>query len=279
MIVDSHCHAWAKWPYEPSVPDPDTRGRVEHLLYEMDQNEVSRAIVICANINGVKDNNEYVAGEADKHPDRLHVFPDIDSSWSDTYHMPGAATRLQNAVDRWDIRGFTHYLKAGPDGWLTSRDGMQFFEVAQRHRLIASFSANQRWQPELRKLAERFPGLPILLHHRGSVRNTAPAGEMAGLLDLAELPNIFLKASGFYYGVKEEWNFPYRESIESFQRIYEVFGPKRLCWGSDFPVCLKGRSTYRQALEVVRSHCAFIPQDDMEWVLGRTLEGLLTLPA
>ena len=36
MIVDSHCHAWTTWPYDTSVPDPQHRGTIERLLFEMD---------------------------------------------------------------------------------------------------------------------------------------------------------------------------------------------------------------------------------------------------
>ncbi|MDQ1318477.1 MAG: Amidohydrolase, partial [Candidatus Poribacteria bacterium] len=37
MIIDSHTHAWLKWPYQPQVPDEESRGKVEQLLYEMNQ--------------------------------------------------------------------------------------------------------------------------------------------------------------------------------------------------------------------------------------------------
>ena len=40
MIADSHCHAWRRWPYDKSVPDPDHRGSIEALLYEMDTHDV-----------------------------------------------------------------------------------------------------------------------------------------------------------------------------------------------------------------------------------------------
>ena len=43
MIIDSHCHAWTTWPYDATVPDPDSRGRIEQLLFEMDRNGVDRA--------------------------------------------------------------------------------------------------------------------------------------------------------------------------------------------------------------------------------------------
>ena len=38
-ILDSHCHAWRRWPYEPPVPDEASRGTIEQVgppreLYE-----------------------------------------------------------------------------------------------------------------------------------------------------------------------------------------------------------------------------------------------------
>ena len=63
-MIDSHVHAWRQWPYDQAVPDPATRGCIDHLLYEMDRHEVERALVVCARIGGNDDNNEYVARAA-----------------------------------------------------------------------------------------------------------------------------------------------------------------------------------------------------------------------
>src|SRR5688572_10016939 len=98
MIIDSHCHAWRCWPYQPPVPDPETRGRIEQLIFEMDQNGVDRAVLVCARIDHNPDNNDYVAEHVRAHPDRLHQFADVDCSWWPTYHTPGAAARLAEAA-------------------------------------------------------------------------------------------------------------------------------------------------------------------------------------
>ena len=84
MIIDSHCHAWATWPYQPPAPDPETRGRAEQLLFEMDQNGVERALVVCAQIDHNPDNNKYVAAARRRHPERLLQVADVDSRWSST---------------------------------------------------------------------------------------------------------------------------------------------------------------------------------------------------
>ena len=33
MIIDAHCHAWSRWPYQPPVPDPASRGVIEGVVY------------------------------------------------------------------------------------------------------------------------------------------------------------------------------------------------------------------------------------------------------
>ena len=45
MIIDCHTHAWDYWPYEPQVPNPESHGTVEKLLWEMDQNEVEQHLI------------------------------------------------------------------------------------------------------------------------------------------------------------------------------------------------------------------------------------------
>ena len=61
MIIDSHTHAWEYWPYKPPVPDFESRGRVEQLLWEMDRNGVNKAVLVCARIDHNPENNDYAA--------------------------------------------------------------------------------------------------------------------------------------------------------------------------------------------------------------------------
>src|SRR5712664_1543043 len=98
MIVDAHCHAWRYWPYEPPVPDPFSRPAVEQLLFEMDQYGVQEAVLVAARVEHNPDNNDYVAYCVRRFPDRLYQFADVDCMWTPTYHTPGAADRLAEAV-------------------------------------------------------------------------------------------------------------------------------------------------------------------------------------
>ena len=275
MIIDSHCHAWLIWPYEPPVPDGESRGRIEQLLYEMAVNAVDQALIVCAEIDQNPENNHYIAEAVRAHPTQLHQVADVDSLWKPTYHQSGAAGRLQASVDQWPLKGFTHYLKFEDDGaWLYSDEGHAFFEVAVENNLIASIHCHPHQQAAIRQVAQRLPTMPILIHHLGHPKANDHDG-LKEILASASCDNIHIKLSGFYYAsAQEKWDYPLADVQEIVRAEYEHFGAKRMCWGSDYPV--SGRFiTYRQALEKFRTHCDFVPADDQAWILGKTLAQLL----
>ncbi|HEX2033358.1 MAG TPA: amidohydrolase family protein [Chloroflexota bacterium] len=276
-IIDSHCHAWRRWPYRPEVPDPESRGLVEQLLFEMDDAGVEQAAVVCARITHNADDNDYVAECVRRYPQRLHQLADVDCSWSETYHTPGAADRLTEAAERYPLAGFTHYVKSDDDGsWFLSAEGLAFFRVAEARGLLASLALPPHLQPVLRQLAERFPTVPFLVHHMGGLKaaEAPPYPVFKDVLASAARPNIYVKLSGFHYASPVAWEYPYSDCAWLVRGLYEHFGPHRLCWGSDYPVVRKAM-TYRQALEAVRTHCPFIPPEHKERILGGNLQQLL----
>ncbi len=277
MIIDCHTHAWTYWPYQPEVPDPESRGRAGQLLWEMDRVGVDRAVLVNARIDHNPENNEYGLECALDHPDRFVNFADVDCSWWPTYHQPGAAARLAEAAEKYRLKGFTQYLK-DDYGYFETAEGTAFLEKAAELELIVSFALGTAWQEPLRRVARRFPGLVFLCHHMAGCRAAEgpPYPSMLELLESAEVPNIYLKLSGFHYVSQVGWDYPYPDAISIVRTLYAHFGPERLCWASDYPVVLPFM-TYRQSLEAVRTHCSFIRDRDMDLILGDNMARLLGL--
>jgi predicted TIM-barrel fold metal-dependent hydrolase len=251
---------------------------VEQLLFEMDGAGVTQAAIVCARIDHNPDNNDYVADCVRRYPARLHQIADVDCSWTETYHTPGAADRLAAAADAYQLAGFTHYVKSDDDGsWFLSEEGLAFFRVAEQRGLIASIALGPRLVPVLRQVAERFPSVPFLVHHMGHPKAVEPPpySVLKQILAGAAAPNLSLKLSGFHYAAPVAWEYPYPDCAWLVRAIYEHYGPDRLCWGSDYPV-VRRAMTYRQSLEAVRIHCPFIPPEHKERILGGNLERLLT---
>ena len=157
MIIDSHTHAWPRWPYQPPVPDDENRGKVEQLLHEMDLHNVDKAVLICARIDRNPDNNDYVAACVDRYPERLIQFADVDCSWTDTYHTDGAADRLKAAGEKYNLKGYTHYLRGDDDGsWFFSEEGERFFHTTADMGLIASIAMGATSTKHSVKSLQRF---------------------------------------------------------------------------------------------------------------------------
>lgn len=248
------------------------------LIHQMDLNGVDRATIVSAQIFQNFDNNDYVANAVRRYPDRLDQFADVDSSWSESYHTPGAAQRLEEAAERWPMKGFTHYVAGNDDAaWFDSPAGREFFQLATDLKLIASIACGPQHQPMIRKVAERFPDLTILCHHMSSLRAHGEDARknLASVVESAALPNIHLKLSGFHYASQpdRDWEFPYEDERWMYEEAYEAFGT-RMVWGSDYPVVTKAM-THRQALESFRTHCTFVSKEDRAAILGGTLSKLL----
>ena len=275
MIIDCHTHAWDYWPYEPQVPNPETHGRIEKLLWEMDHNKVDKAVLVCARIEHNPNNNDYIAECVKQYPDRIIQFADVDCSWSDTYHTPGAADRLAAAADKYQLKGYTHYLKDDYE-WFESTEGLKFFEKTAELGLIVSLAFGAPWHVHLRKLAQRFPDTIFMGHHMAGTRasEAPPHPNFQEVRKSAEVPNIYLKLSGFAYVSQIDYNYPYSDTHWMVRKLYEHYGPHRLCWASDYPPVISSM-TYQQSLEVFRTHCNFIPEKDQNLILGLNMQRLL----
>lgn len=278
-IIDSHCHAWPRWPYEPAVPDDSTRGSVDVLLHDMDQYGVDQALIVCAEIDRNPDNNEYVADCVSKYPDRLHQAIDIDSHWSDTYHAPCAEVRLRQTLKKVPVKAVSHYVTNTSESrdWLISEEGLAFFRVIAENNLMLSISGGPGIHPAIRQVASQFPTMPILCPHLAGVRAEGPDGlDLQEVLRSAAHPNIYIKISGLNYGSSASWGYPYKDRHWIVRSLYHEFGYERLCWGSNSPVSAgRGWLTYKQTIEAVRSHCDFIPSSEMGMVMGGNLARLL----
>jgi predicted TIM-barrel fold metal-dependent hydrolase len=275
-LLDSHCHAWRRWPYSPLVPDEDSRGTVEQLLYEFDRHGVEQAAVVCAAIENNADNLDYVDFACARYPQRLRMIADLDCFWHQTYHLPGAADRLRALTDRYSLAGFTHYAGKRNDGWLMSDDADALFALAAEQRLIVSLAAGPDWQADLRVIAHRYPSVPVLCHGLGGVSGAAGPDSpgMAEVLASAQEPNIHLKVAGLHYGAERGWDYPWPDMVALLERVYDAYGPRRLVWGSDFPAATR-YCMFRQTIEVVRTHCPFLNASDLRLIFGENLRGIL----
>jgi len=125
-------------------------------------------------------------------------------------------------------------------------------------------------------------GQAVLSSGRRSGTDRGQEEELQEIVKSAQVPNIYIKLSGFHYVSRVGWDYPCADAHPIVRTLYESYGPTRLCWGSDYPV-VRFYMTYQQALEALcraltafRRHCTFVPEEDKALILGGNLERLLT---
>ena len=73
------------------------------------------------------------------------------------------------------------------------------------------------------------------------------------------------------------WDYPMPQIRPALEQMIERIGADRIIWGTDIPIVML-HWTYRQSLDYIRSYCDFIPDEDMELILGGNMARLLGLP-
>jgi L-fuconolactonase len=107
------------------------------------------------------------------------------------------------------------------------------------------------------KLCERSPDTSFVLDHCGNpaLQDDDIGAWVSDIGRIAERGNCVCKVSGFIANARDP-NWTVEQAARVIDRVFEVFGPERLVFGSDWPVCNTQASLerwLRTVEEIVRS--------------------------
>jgi predicted TIM-barrel fold metal-dependent hydrolase len=129
--------------------------------------------------------------------------------------------------------------------------------------------------PDAGRLADQCPELTIVIDHMADCPVDQPH-ELDKLIALRRHPKLFVKISHTWSLSKQR--YPWLDAQTHVKRLYDAFGPERLMWATDWPVCLP-HATYEQTLRVVRDDMPFLNEEDKSWMLSRTIERVWPFPS
>ena len=108
-----------------------------------------------------------------------------------------------------------------------------------------------RHLPEMVRAVSATPGLRAILDHISKPDMTGPVDPewLAGIRALAAVPGLHCKISGMVTEAGGDWT---QDRIRPFvERVAEAFGPDRLVFGSDWPVCALA-ATHARVVDLAR---------------------------
>jgi len=122
--------------------------------------------------------------------------------------------------------------------------------------------------PALRELADRYPELGMVLDH--GAKPPIASGDLAawknGVADLARNTSVVCKLSGL---VTEAGSAEPAALEECVDHLLDTFGPARLLWGSDWPVC-ELVCSYEEWYQASEMLLVRLDQDERELINSET---------
>jgi L-fuconolactonase len=170
--------------------------------------------------------------------------------WIDLTGPDGAASidALRRAPGGFRLAGIRHQVHDESDPqWLLRADVARGLAAVEAAGLTYDLLVRTRELPAAVAVAQRFPGLRLVLDHCAKppiATRALPAEWVAGITALAATPNVWCKVSGLVTEAAwETWTVD--DLRPSVAHVVRCFGPQRLLFGSDWPVCLLAASYER----------------------------------
>lgn len=267
-ILDPHVHVWANdprypWAAETTEP-PGHDATAAMLLALMEANGVDRTVLV--QFIGYRWDNRYTL-------DTMRAHAALSQAVARVNPIDPAAP---DHLDQLTAQGF-HGVRLSPAGdasgdWIKGDLMLPLWKRAESLKVPMQIYAPITRMTDMAQLIERFPDLDVIIDHMADCPIDQPQ-ELEKLIALARFPRVFVKISHIWSISRQP--YPWLDAQEYVKRLYAAFGPRRLMWGTDWPVC-NGWTTYDKTLSVVRDDMPFLNDDDKSWILSKTVARLWT---
>ncbi|MEZ0539303.1 amidohydrolase family protein [Fibrella arboris] len=253
MTIDAHQHFWLYTPERDSWITEDMAViRRDFLPADLEPVLAANGMEGCVAVQASQSDEEtmFLVSLAQAYGIVRGVVGWVDLRANDLYERLEAYSQFE------EIRGFRHVAQAEPDDFLRRP------EVIRGIRQLAAFEFTYDiliYPSQLKaalQLVRAVPEVNFVIDHlaKPAIRKQEINHWSNFMAELAKQPNVSCKVSGMVTEANwQSWNksdlFPYLDVV------FERFGPDRLMFGSDWPVCLVA-ADYTQVKTVIADYVA-----------------------
>lgn len=184
---------------------------------------------------------------------------------------PDAKRDLESLATDANLIGVRHVLQAEPDDNFMLRDDFnRGVEALRAFGLRYDILILERLLPQTIRFVDRHPNQIFILDHiaKPKIKGNEIEPWRRNIAELARRENVYCKVSGMVTEADpNRWTAKLLRPY--FDAVLESFGPRRLMFGSDWPVCLLGVE-YARWMDVVRGWTAELAQSERDRILGGT---------
>lgn len=272
MIIDSHQHFWnpARGDYgwmPKGDPVLDRVYRPADLIGSLVEHQIDGTVMVQAAATVVE--TEYMLGLAD-----ASDFVKGVVGWVD-FEQPADAKVLKRLKGHPKFKGVRPMIQDIPDvDWMLRDDVQWGFAALADHDLTLDALGFPQHLANFLTISKRYPTMRTVIDHcmKPVIRDHSEANFnfwAEGMARLAGETGAYVKFSALITEAKPDWSVgvlrPYVD------HILKVFGPARIMWGSDWPVC-RLRAEYDGWLGAARQLTAHLSLPDQKLIYGGAAE-------
>lgn len=269
LIIDTHLEVWTfdpKFPFHhPERPDlkrVEVEAPIENEVAEMHDFGLKYTVLVNPRFFGW--DNSYIADSLHRYPKLFVAHGLLNPQEPD---LPG---RLRYWIREQGFQGMRFSPIYHPNStWLNSKEHYPLWREAERLNAVFNYYILPQQMPMLEDMAERFPGVKIVVDHLGKpdLRAADPWLEFRKMFRLKRFPQVWISASE-PYEISLTKQFPYRDTHPFFKATYEEFGGKKLIWGTGYPKP-RWELSMDKELQFVDEALEFYTPEDRELILGK----------
>jgi L-fuconolactonase len=270
LTIDAHQHFWQlSQPFNYGWLDAPAHAPIRRDFLPEDLEPLIRASGVDRTIfiqtqHDVEE-NRWVLGLAEQHPFIAGVVGWVDLA------SPDFERQVLEFKDHPRFVGVRHITQDEPDDdFIVREDVLRGLAVLEKHAIPFDLLFYVKHLHHVPALARRLPDLPMVIDHlaKPRIKDQSLDDWLPHFRAAAALPNVFCKLSGMI--TEADWRRWTVADLKPYvQAALEHFGPSRLMFGSDWPVCeLAG--TYEQVQQALVEALGPLSESDRDLIFGRT---------
>jgi L-fuconolactonase len=268
MRIDAHHHVWdlsvRDQPWTAELPALRRSFDVDELRSSLARHRIGATVVVQTVC--VEQETPELLALAAADTAVAGVVGWIDLAAPD---VSDAMARLRESPGGQTLVGIRHQVQDEADPWyLAQPDVRRGLRAVAEAGLVYDLLVRPNQLAAAVDTVKALPDLRFVLDHAGKPDPGAPpsAEWLAALRELAELENVTVKLSGLTSEAPPDWTV---QTLQSFADVLlESFGPRRLMFGSDWPVCLLGGG-YDVTVAAVETVTAELSAPERELLFGQ----------
>jgi L-fuconolactonase len=270
MIIDAHQHFWQlsqPFDYAWLNAEPLAPIRRDYLPVDLEPQlrraGVDRTVLVQTQHNLAE--NRWALGLAEQHDFIAGVVGWVDLA------SEQCEDQLLEFREHPRFVGVRHITQDEPDDdFIVRPDVLRGLRVLQRHGVPFDLLFYVKHLQHAATLARELPDLPLVIDHlaKPRIREQVVDGWLEPLRAAARFPNVYCKLSGMV--TEADWrNWKPADLRPYVESALDAFGPERLMFGSDWPVCeLAG--TYDQVHAALVEALGRLSDSECRAIFGET---------